>query len=58
MISRLSTFAAVFAIVVATSLAVAGTVSQAPHAVQAKAVRTVQLAPVVIVAKRQRAVQE
>lgn len=52
MISRLSALAATFAIVVATSLAVAGTVRQPLQAAPGKAIRTVQLERVVVVARR------
>lgn len=51
MISRLSALAATFAVLVTASLAFAANAHQDHHAV-AKAVRTVQLEHVVVVAKR------
>ena len=52
MISRLSAFAATFAVLVAASLGVAASAHQPSREITAKAVRTVQLEKVVITAKR------
>lgn len=52
MISRLSTFAAAFAILATATIALAASERQSFQAEPAKAVRTVQLPHVVVLAKR------